>query len=168
MTLCLRQRSVARSALAMSAGNGREGSPDSPLPIPKRKAANQVIWWSSHTRTVTVRCATDNPVHPQTEGNKSLPNEAPTTPRLLGAINGTPRRMEQYIKHTLSTLQLRDSITTPPKCSREIWAHFLSRYSVVLFLCSLLCICVCCCCIVLLCVYSTPSLTPVFRLLSFV
>jgi hypothetical protein len=63
--------------------------------------------------------------------------------------------MEQY----LSTLQLRYSTTTPSKCSREIWAYFLSRYSVILLLRSLLHICVCCCYVVLLCAYSIPSLT---------
>jgi hypothetical protein len=59
-------------------------------------------------------------VHPRIEGNPELPNEEPTPPRLLGAIKGTPRRMEQAPKHTLSTLQLQDSVTTFPKCSIEI------------------------------------------------
>jgi hypothetical protein len=44
--------------------------------------------------------------------------------------------------------------------------HFLSCYSVALLLRSLLCICVCCCSIVLLCAYSTPSLTPVLIVIT--
>jgi hypothetical protein len=58
----------------------------------------------------------DSPMHPQIEGNQGLPNRTSTDPRPLRAIKGTPRRMEQYTKHTLSTLQLRDSSTTPLKC----------------------------------------------------
>jgi hypothetical protein len=57
--------------------------------------------------------------------------------QLLGTIKETPRHMEQYTKHILSTLQLRDSATTPPKCLREILAHFLvvtlSLYCYTLF-----------------------------------
>jgi hypothetical protein len=41
----------------------------------------------------------------------------------------------------------------------------MSRYSVVSLLRSLLCICLCCC-VVLLCVYSTPSLTPVLIVIT--
>jgi hypothetical protein len=33
-------------------------------------------------------------VHPRTEGKHGLPNGAPTVPRSLGAIKGTPWRME--------------------------------------------------------------------------
>lgn len=62
----------------------------------------------------------DSLVHPQIEGNEGLPNGTSTAPRPLEAIKGTLRRMEQYTKHTLSTLQLRDFVTTPSKCSREI------------------------------------------------
>jgi hypothetical protein len=49
----------------------------------------------------------DSPMHPWTEGNQSLSNETTTNPRPLGAIKGTPRRMEQHTKHTLSTIQLQ-------------------------------------------------------------
>jgi hypothetical protein len=58
----------------------------------------------------------DSLVHPQIEGNQGLQNRTSTDPRPLGAIKGTPRHMEQYTKHILSTLQLRDSTTMPLKC----------------------------------------------------
>ena len=38
--------------------------------------------------------APDCPMRQRTEGNQSLPFGAPTTPSSLGAIKGTPRRME--------------------------------------------------------------------------
>jgi hypothetical protein len=101
-----------------------------------------------------------------TEGNQCIPNGTSTAPRPLRAIKGTPKRMELNTKHTLSTLQLWDSTTTPSKCLREILAHFMSRYSVALLLCSLLCICVCCCCVVLLCVYCTLCLTLVLIVIT--
>jgi hypothetical protein len=49
--------------------------------------------------------ALDCPVRPRTKGNNSLPNGAQTAPSYLGAIKGTPRRMEQYTKHPLNILR---------------------------------------------------------------
>jgi hypothetical protein len=46
----------------------------------------------------SVRCAPDCPVHPTTEGKISLPDLLSTAPSCLGAIKGTPRRMEEYTK----------------------------------------------------------------------
>jgi hypothetical protein len=42
--------------------------------------------------------APDCPVHQPTEGKNGLPNEAPTAPRPLGSIKGTPRRLKQEKK----------------------------------------------------------------------
>ena len=42
----------------------------------------------------SVRCAPDCPVRPTTEGKDSLPDVFSTAPSCLGAIKGTPRRME--------------------------------------------------------------------------
>jgi hypothetical protein len=39
--------------------------------------------------------APDCPVHQPTEGKNCLPNEAPTTPRPLRTIKGTPMRLQQ-------------------------------------------------------------------------
>jgi hypothetical protein len=46
----------------------------------------------------SVRCAPDCPVHPTTEGKDGLPDLFSTAPSYLGAIKGTPRRMEEYTK----------------------------------------------------------------------
>jgi hypothetical protein len=53
--------------------------------------------------------APDCPVHHPTEGKNCLPNGAPTTPSCLGAIKGTPRRMEQNTKPPLNILRRLDS-----------------------------------------------------------
>jgi hypothetical protein len=60
--------------------------------------------------------ATDCPVRPRTEGNKSLPNGTPTTLSCLGAIKGTPRRMEQDTKQSLN-IQQRGDIEFAPFAS---------------------------------------------------
>jgi hypothetical protein len=39
--------------------------------------------------------APDCPVRHPTEGKDSFPNEAPTAPRPLGAIKGTPRHLKK-------------------------------------------------------------------------
>ena len=44
------------------------------------------------------------PVRQSAEGKISLPRMLSTAPSCLGAIKGTPRRMEEKTKHSLSTL----------------------------------------------------------------
>jgi hypothetical protein len=51
----------------------------------------------------------DCPVHHPTEGKFGLPSWPPTSSSCLGAIKGTPRRMEESPKHSLSILRLQDS-----------------------------------------------------------
>jgi hypothetical protein len=46
----------------------------------------------------------DCPVCQTTEGKNCLPRLLSTAPSYLGAIKGTPRRMEKNTKHSLSTL----------------------------------------------------------------
>jgi hypothetical protein len=46
----------------------------------------------------SVRCAPDCPVRPTTEGKDGLPDLFPTAPSCLGAIKGTPKRMEDITK----------------------------------------------------------------------
>jgi hypothetical protein len=53
----------------------------------------------------------DCPVRHPTEGKISLPRMPPTAPSCLGAIKGTPRRMEESPKHTLSILSLPHSVS---------------------------------------------------------
>jgi hypothetical protein len=50
----------------------------------------------------SVRCAPDCPVRQATEGKDCLPGMHSTTPSYLGAIKGTPRRMEEHTKYSLS------------------------------------------------------------------
>jgi hypothetical protein len=54
--------------------------------------------------------APDCPVRHPTEGNFGLPRMPPTAPSCHGAIKGTPRRMEESPKHTLSILSLPHSV----------------------------------------------------------
>jgi hypothetical protein len=55
--------------------------------------------------------APDYPVCHLTEGTNSLPRMPPTAPSCLGATKGTPRRMEESPKHTLSILSLPHSVS---------------------------------------------------------
>jgi hypothetical protein len=61
----------------------------------------------------------DCPVRHPTKGKISLPRMPPTAPSCLGAIKGTPRRMEESPKHTLIILSLPHSIS----------AHLIDRVS---------------------------------------
>jgi hypothetical protein len=53
--------------------------------------------------------APDCPVRHPTEGKFGLLSWPPTAPSCLGAIKGTPRRMEESSKHSLSILRHPDS-----------------------------------------------------------
>jgi hypothetical protein len=52
------------------------------------------------------------PGHHSTEGKIGLPSWPPTAPSCLGAIKGTPRRMEHDTKLTKNILRLLDSAST--------------------------------------------------------
>jgi hypothetical protein len=52
--------------------------------------------------------APDCPVRQATEVKNCLPGMLSTAPSCLGAINGTPRRMEEYTKHSLSIPKHQD------------------------------------------------------------
>jgi hypothetical protein len=54
------------------------------------------------------------PVRQRTEGKNCLPNGDPTASNCLGAIKGTPRRMEQYTKPPLNILRRLNSASTHP------------------------------------------------------
>jgi hypothetical protein len=56
--------------------------------------------------------APDCPMNHPTEGKFGLPSWPPTTPSCLGAIKGTPRRMEANTKLTRNILRLLDSAFT--------------------------------------------------------
>jgi hypothetical protein len=69
-----------------------------------RRSAPDMLQWLSGG-------APDCPVRHPTEGKNCLPRMPPTTPSCLGAIKGTPRRMEEIPKHTLSILNLSHSVS---------------------------------------------------------
>jgi hypothetical protein len=50
----------------------------------------------------------DCPVRQATEGKNCLPGMLSTAPSCLGAIKGTPRRMEENTKHSLSIPKHQD------------------------------------------------------------
>jgi hypothetical protein len=52
--------------------------------------------------------APDCPVRQATEGKNCLPGMHSTAPSCLGAIKGTPRRMEENTKHSLSIPKHQD------------------------------------------------------------
>jgi hypothetical protein len=52
--------------------------------------------------------APDCSVRQATKGKNCLPGMLSTAPSCLGAIKGTPRRMEEYIKHSLSIPKHQD------------------------------------------------------------
>jgi hypothetical protein len=52
------------------------------------------------------------PVHHSTEDKIGLPSWSSTAPSCLGAIKGTPRRMEEHTKHSLSILKHPDFAPT--------------------------------------------------------
>jgi hypothetical protein len=53
--------------------------------------------------------APDCPVRQATEGKNCLPGMLSTAPSCFGAIKGTPRRMEENTKHSLSIPKHQDS-----------------------------------------------------------
>jgi hypothetical protein len=105
--------------------------------------------------------APDCPVRHSTEGRNCLPSWPPTAPSCLGAIKGTPRRMEESPKHSLSILRLPHSATAHLiDCVSD-----LSSVQVVNSLCFIssssfgLCVCVCVCCGFVSCMCCSPNLT---------
>jgi hypothetical protein len=104
--------------------------------------------------------ALDCPVRPRIEGKYCLQIGAPTTPSYLGAIKGTPRRMEQYTKHLLNILRRRDLAFMHLIHYVRDLSTFMSCNSVVLLSCArsrLVCVLVLrlsLCCVLLLSPYS--------------
>jgi hypothetical protein len=83
--------------------NSREGAPDS-VRCANGSQAPTVGFATEGKKSApdSVRCAPDCPVRQATEGKICLPRMLSTAPSCLGAIKGTPRRMEEHIKHSLS------------------------------------------------------------------
>jgi hypothetical protein len=60
-----------------------------------------------------VWCAPDCPVRQSTEGKISLPRLLSTAPSCLGAIKGTPKRMEENTKHSYNIPKHQDIDSAP-------------------------------------------------------
>jgi hypothetical protein len=98
--------------------------------------------------------APDCPVRHPIEGKFGLPSWPPTAPSCLGAIKGTPRRMEESPKHSLSILKHPDSAPAHLlRCVRDLSSirvanSLCGHLSLSLHLCAWVCCvfesCVCC------------------------
>jgi hypothetical protein len=105
------QRSAAQSGRdawpgqRSDGGTGLSGAPTAPNP---QRSATPELERDLH-RTVSGG-APDCPVHQSIEGKICLPGLLSTAPSCLGAIKGTPRRMEEDTKHTLSILDHSHSV----------------------------------------------------------
>jgi hypothetical protein len=83
--------------------NGRKGAPDS-VRCANGSQVPTVGFAKEGKRSApdSVRCAPDCPVRQATEGKICLPGMLSMALSCLGAIKGTPRRMEETTKHSLS------------------------------------------------------------------
>jgi hypothetical protein len=104
----IRGRRVARS-------NGRHGAPDSVRCANGYSSAAvgcAVLGWRSapDSKQWMSSGAPDYPVRHPTEGKNCLPSLLPTAPSCLGAIKGSPKRMEEAPKHSLIIPKHQDSI----------------------------------------------------------
>jgi hypothetical protein len=96
----------------------------------------------------------DYPVRHLTEGKDGLPYWPPTAPSCLGAIKGTPKRMEELPKLTRNILRLQDSnFTHSILCDSDLSSIWVVNFvrcvlSSSCDLCAWLCCgfesCVCC------------------------
>jgi hypothetical protein len=105
----------------------------------KRSAPDMLQWLSGG--------APDCPVHHSTEGKDSLPCWPPTVPSCLGVIKGTPRRMEESQKHTLSIPRLIVLTFTQSFIVLEIGALFELQTPRACFVCSSSHLCACLWCV---------------------
>jgi hypothetical protein len=80
---------------------------DAPMALDLQRSAAPKQERNPH-RTVSGG-APDCPVRQATEGKNCLPRMLSTAPICLGAIKGTPRRMEEYTKHSLSIPKHQDT-----------------------------------------------------------
>jgi hypothetical protein len=106
--------------------------------IGRRSRTRHEQWLSGGAPDCQVR-------HP-TEGKNCLPCWPPTAPSCLGAIKGTPRRMEESPKHSLSNLILPHSVSTHLiDCVSDL-SSVLVVNSLCFILSSSLGLCACVCC----------------------
>jgi hypothetical protein len=119
-TVCARHRTVRCTSRATTTYHVDQGPTiiwhTRPSGAPQnRKSPNQAILCCILCTYCSLSGgAPDYPVRQRTEGKNCLPNGAPTAPSYLGAIKGTPRRMEQHTKPPLNILRRLDSASTHP------------------------------------------------------
>jgi hypothetical protein len=97
-----------------------------------------------------------------TEGKDGVPSLPLTTPSCLGAIKGTPRRMEESPKHSLSILRLPhfasvhliDCVSDLSSVRVVNSLYYISSSSLGL--------CACVCCRIVLCALLLPTLIRAF------
>jgi hypothetical protein len=146
--------------------NGRKGAPDCPVCIGQCPVRQPMPRCNSRLRQLGRRSAPDMLqglsggapnclVHHPTEGNFGLPYWFPTAPSCLRAIKGTPRRMEELPKHSLSNLILSHSVSAHLIDRVSDLSSVLVVNSLCFFLSSSLGLCACVCC-GFVCVASQP------------
>jgi hypothetical protein len=102
-------------------------------------------------------------VHHTAEVKISLLRLSSTAPSCLGAIKGTPRRMEETHKHSLSILRHLDSVPAHSfSCVRDL-SSIRVEDSLCCHLSSSLLLCVWVCCDLCLVCVAHPNLTPCFH-----
>jgi hypothetical protein len=106
--------------------------------------------------------ASDCLVRHSTEGKDSLPCWPPTAPSCLVAIKGTPRRMEESPKHSLSILRHPDSAPAHSLCCVREWSSIRVANSLCCHLSLSLHLCAWVCCVFesCLCCFSQPYSVP--------
>jgi hypothetical protein len=159
-----RDQRATRGQLQRSAGcTGLSGAPNSPeeqrSDAPDLEGDRAPDCYSScpvvHR---TVRCTT------RQKARLAFQDWSPTTPSCLGAMKGTPRRMEQNTKLSRNILRLPDSVSTHLiRC-----VSYLSSVSVANSMCCVLSsifgLCAWLCCGYKSCVCCSPNLTLVLSL----
>jgi hypothetical protein len=122
----------------------------------------RLIWKAitHRTATGTVRWCTG--LHHPAEGKFGLSSWPPTAPRCLGAIKGTPRRMEESPKHSLSILRHPDSAPAHSLCCVRDLSSIRVANSLCYHLSSSLHLCAWLCCEFESCVLLFPTLLRAF------
>jgi hypothetical protein len=94
---------VSWSHRTIRCANGTEGPTVRRARYGRRSGTGQLLFMSGG--------APDYPMRHPAKGKNCLSIGSPTASSCLGAINGTPRRMEQYTKHSQNILRRLDSAT---------------------------------------------------------
>jgi hypothetical protein len=101
-------------------------------------------------------------MHHPTEDNFGLPCWPPTAPSCVGAIKGTPKRMKELPKHSLSILRHPNFVHAHSfRCVRDL-SSIRVKDSLCCHLSSSFLLCAWVCCDLCLVCVAHPNLTPCF------